>query len=270
MNPAPPGGTRLAGKTALVTGAGSGIGRRITQVFAAQGASVVAADVDKEAVEGLVHELQEGGGDARAVSFDVTSMEATGLAVREGVEWHGSIDVLVANAGISADGRAHEIDEATWSKAIAVNLTGTWHTMRAVLPHMMRQRRGVILSTASLTAIAGTPNTAVYSATKGGIVALTRQIATEYAPHGVRANSICPGSVMTPLWLEAYEARGEVHRDDPDGGIARVSRRYPLGRIGTVDDVAYLALYLASDEASWVTGLALPLDGGASSTAWQA
>lgn len=261
---------RLQGKSALITGAASGIGRGIAELFAANGALVTIADIDAGAAESVAEGIRSSGGTADAIQLDVTSGDSNEEAVAAAVSRFGSLDILIANAGISARGMAHEISEDHWDRALAINLTGAWKSMRAALPVMMAQGSGSIVSTASITGIAGTPDTAAYSATKAGLIGLTRQIATDYARYGIRANSVCPGSIVTPLWVQAYSQAGTIDADHLDEGKARVARRYPLGRVGTVDDVAQLVLFLASDEAGWMTGLAVPVDGGVGTTAWQA
>lgn len=261
---------RLQGKISLITGAASGIGRRIAEVFAEEGSTVVLADLDGAVAAGAAEDIVRQGGRASAATVDITSSESVESSVAEVLHHHGRLDVLVANAGISADGRAHEISEEHWNRVLAVNLTGTWHCFRSVLPAMMKQRGGSIVSTASITGMSGTPGTAAYSATKGGVIALTRQVATEYAQYGIRANAVCPGSIVTPLWLKAYSAKGMIDPDNPELGMAPIALRYPLRRVGTVEDVAMVTVFLASDESNWMTGLAIPVDGGATSTAWQA
>jgi NAD(P)-dependent dehydrogenase (short-subunit alcohol dehydrogenase family) len=231
----------------VVTGAASGLGRACAERFAEEGAHVVCVDIaDVEAVAKDVRGL--------GVAADVTdpsSMEAMAAAA---LAEFGTIDVLMANAGIAGEGRAHEIPLERWDRVLAVNLTGVFLSARAVLPVMMERGGGSIVATASVAGLAGTPNLPAYAASKGGVIALVRQLAVEYAGDGIRVNAIAPATVPTPLVETAYRERGIPME-------ARV-RRIPLGRLGTPGDVANLALFLASDESSWITGAVHPVDGG--------
>jgi NAD(P)-dependent dehydrogenase (short-subunit alcohol dehydrogenase family) len=254
---------RLAGRCAVITGAGSGIGRAASLRFAREGATVVAADVDGAAVATLAKEIAEDGGTAVGLRVDVTDGDSVTAMAAEAVRRFGRLDVLYANAGIDGSGRVHDTSESDWLRVMDVNLTGVWRSMRAVLPEMIRAGSGSIITQASTAAVVGVPGIAAYSAAKGGIVALTRQAAIDYGGMGIRVNAICPGTVVTPLVMRTLDARGLVAGGPvSEDVLARSARRYPLRRLGTVEEIAAAALFLASDEAAWVTGAVLPVDGG--------
>ena len=181
----------------------------------------------------------------------------------------GSIDAIYANAGVAGAGRAGEVTKADWDRAIAINLTGVWLSVRAVLPAMLEQSRGSIICQGSAAGVVGMPAIASYAAAKGGVIALVRQMAVDYGSHGIRANAICPGSVWTPL-----VARSFLRRDGSEVDETRVrsisAAHYPLGRLGEADEIASLALYLASDESGYTTGAVHMVDGGLSAAGWLA
>jgi NAD(P)-dependent dehydrogenase (short-subunit alcohol dehydrogenase family) len=174
--------------------------------------------------------------------------------------------VLLANAGVSGAGSATEIDFDAWNRTLRTNLTGVWLSAKAVLPQMVAQGGGSIVTQASISALVGVEKLAAYSATKGGIVALTRQMAVDYAADQVRVNAICPGMVLTPLARSTVAKRGDL-AGDPSAEDPLVAR-YPLGRLGTERDVANLALFLASEESGWITGSIHTVDGGLTARAW--
>ena len=259
---------RLHGRTALVTGAASGLGRATALRFAAEGATALCADRDGDGAEATARAARAAGGQAAALALDVTDLAAVEAAVADAAAAHGAVDVLFHAAGIVGEGTALTTTPETWERVLAVNLTGTWHAARAVLPGMVARRRGSIVLLASTAAIAGVPGIAAYAAAKGGVTALTRQMAVDYAADGVRVNAICPGTIPTPLVEEAWASRGRLARDDAASVAEQVARQYPLRRLGRPDDVAALAAFLASDEAQWVTGTAIPLEGGLTSAAF--
>jgi NAD(P)-dependent dehydrogenase (short-subunit alcohol dehydrogenase family) len=247
---------RLSDKTAFITGAGSGLGRAAAERFAEEGATVVAADIDGGAAEATVDRVEADGGEAAAHELDVTDSEAVRAAVDATAEEYG-LDVVVNNAGISHDrGRIGTIDDDARDRVIDVNINGVWNGCRAALPHLTEQGSGSIVNTASFAGITGVAGLSAYSLTKGAVVNLTHAIAAEAGPQGVRANAVCPAVTDTPL------ARGEREGEEWEQIKSRMAEQYPLRRLGRPEDIANAMLFLASDEADWVTGHALVVDGG--------
>lgn len=260
----PPFAGHLARRVAVVTGAGSGLGRGIAIRFADEGARVVCVDINEGAAEETARIVESTGGEVRVVAADVADVDEMENVAATTLEQFGAIDVLAANAGIPGPGTAGSTTPQTWERVIGVNLTGVWASARAVLPTMLERGRGAIVATASLGGLVGVPNIAPYAAAKGGVIALVRQMAADYSASGIRVNALCPGTTPTPLVMASYASSGGMGQqgDDAEARLASAAARYPLGRLGNVEDVAAAALFLASDEASWITGVALPVDGG--------
>jgi len=245
---------RLDGKVALITGGGTGIGGAIARLFAQEGAAVVITGRRKEMLDRVVSEIERGKGHARAVAGTVTDETHARSAVAQAVRTFGKLNILVNNAGIGAFGKAlHETDDATWDELLAINLTGVFRMTRAAVPEMLKAGGGAIVNISSIAGLVGIPLNAAYSATKGGLDALTRCLAIDYANQGIRCNAVCPGLVDTPMAAPLL--------NDPTRK-AQVLTAYPLGRPGTPDEVANLVLYLASEESAWVNGTIFPIDGG--------
>jgi NAD(P)-dependent dehydrogenase (short-subunit alcohol dehydrogenase family) len=249
-------GERLQNRVAIVTAAGSGIGRAIAQRFAAEGAHVVVNDRDGAAAEAVVDEIARAGGRASAFVADVSSSERVTAMVQQTAARHGRLDVLVNNAAAPAFGRVEEMPDELWRAVFAVTLDATFFGMRAAIPIMAAQGGGSIINTASAAGLNGVATFGAYGTAKAGVIALTKTAAIETAARKIRVNTICPGSIDTPP-LAAFV-------DSMPGGRAAFEKAIPARRIGLPEEIASVALFLASDESSYVTGAVLVADGGAS------
>ena len=245
--------TRLADRVALITGAASGIGRAIALLFAAEGASVVVADRNLAGAAETVDRISAVGGSALALEVDVAQAAAVSAMAEHALAAYGYVDILVNNAGLALGDDILRIDEPTWDLNLGVVLKGAFLCSKALLPAMIERRNGAIVNIASVNGLTGLGEEA-YSAAKAGVINLTRNMAVKYGSSGVRVNCVCPGTIRTPIWQSQLETDPQV--------FDRLSRWYPLGRVGDPDDVARAVLFLASDEASWITGVVLPVDGG--------
>lgn len=244
---------QLEGEIAVVTGGGSGIGRAIAQTFAAAGAQVVVADRHRDAAEAVADEITAAGGQAQANYVDVGDEQAV-ITLAKSVRLHeGRASILVNNAGLSQGDSVLDLDLATWDLNLRVVLTGAYLCCRAFLPGMLERRRGVILNISSVNGLTGLGEDA-YSAAKAGLNNLTQNLAVRYGPQGIRVNAIAPGTIRTPIWQSRVAEEPDV--------FERLARHYPLRRVGEADDVAKAALFLCSDDAAWITGIVLPVDGG--------
>jgi NAD(P)-dependent dehydrogenase (short-subunit alcohol dehydrogenase family) len=255
---------RLLDKTAVVTGAGSGIGAASARMFAAEGASVLCVDINGAAAEGTAQAIVAQGGKALAASADLARADQAEAMTNRALEAFGHIDVIYACAGIAGAGTAMDTPLEQWDRVIGVNLTSKWLSFRYALPSMVERGSGSIIVQASIGGIVGVPGIFPYAAAKGGCIAMVKQAAVEYGPKGIRVNAIAPGNVPTPLVIRSYEEGGGMTADAPDvaEGLRRAAERYPLRRLGKVEEVAHLATYVASDESSWTTGHVFVIDGG--------
>jgi meso-butanediol dehydrogenase / (S,S)-butanediol dehydrogenase / diacetyl reductase len=244
---------RFAGKVVIITGAGSGIGRVMAQRFAAEGAKVAVVDWHADRAEGTTREITEAGGKAAAIRTDVSAGSEVKAMVAEVVSRLGPVDVLVNNAAIADGDDVLEIDEPTWERDVSVVLKSVFLCSKAVLPSMIERRSGVIVNITSVNGMSALGNEA-YSAAKAGVINLTQGIAVRYGHHGIRCNAIAPGTIRTPIWQERVDRDPVVFQ--------RLVKWYPLGRVGEPDDIANAAMFLASDDASWITGTVLTVDGG--------
>jgi NAD(P)-dependent dehydrogenase (short-subunit alcohol dehydrogenase family) len=244
---------QLTGRVAFVTGGGSGIGRAICLRFAQEGATIVAVDLLLDRAEETIRLVQAAGGSGLALQANVADDAAVHHAVQQTLSAYSVIHVLVNNAAISQGNDILTIDEATWDLNLAVVLKSVFLITRAVLPSMLAQKRGAIVNISSVNGLTGIGEEP-YSAAKAGVINLTKNLAVHYGNQGVRANVICPGTIQTPIWAERV-------RQDPTI-FAKLAKWYPLGRVGLPEDVANAALFLASDQAAWITGAVLNVDGG--------
>jgi NAD(P)-dependent dehydrogenase (short-subunit alcohol dehydrogenase family) len=244
---------RLAQRVAIVTGAGSGIGQAIAELFAQEGAKVVIAEVDRAKAEITQQAIQQAGREAMVVETDVSREASVAAMVARSLERYGAIDILVNNAAIAAGNDVLGCDEATWDYNLAVGLKGTFLCARAVLPGMIAQKRGAIVNISSVNGLVALGEPA-YSASKAGIINLTKNMAVSYGQYQIRVNAICPGTVRTPVWKPMLEKDPHI--------FDRLAKWYPLGRVGEPGDIAKAALFLASDDAAWITGETLTVDGG--------
>jgi NAD(P)-dependent dehydrogenase (short-subunit alcohol dehydrogenase family) len=251
--------TRLAGQSALITGGGTGMGRAIALAFSREGASVTVAGRRIEKLREVVSEVEKQGGQALAVSCDVTQSKNAGRAVQESVARFGRLDVLVNNAGALHVSTVESISEEDWDRIMLVNLKGPFLMSRAALPALRKAGGGSIINIGSILGLIAMKGRAAYGASKGGVTMLTKAMALDYAHEKIRVNCICPSLVETELIRDLFGSGSE-------GEAVRRSRiaQIPLGRMGRPEDVADMAVFLASKESSWVTGVAIPLDGGLS------
>jgi NAD(P)-dependent dehydrogenase (short-subunit alcohol dehydrogenase family) len=249
---------RLADKITLITGSGSGIGKSTALRFAKEGAVVVVNDLNEENGKQTVQEINNQGGEAIFVQADVTDPEMVQQMVAAVIQTYGRIDVLFNNAGISNVGALHEVEPDAWDKIMSVNVKGVYLPSKYTLPFMMERQSGTIINMSSCAAEMGLAKRAAYSTTKGAVLALTKAMQVDYAPYNIRVNALLPGTIMTPF-VESYL---KSSYDNPEEAIGKIKTRQLSGELGTPEDVASAALFLASDESKFMMGSPLYVDGG--------
>ena len=251
--------SELENKVALVTGGSSGIGRAISEVFAAAGASVVILDLDEKAAEEAVSAISSSGGKAIFARCDVSDPGSVDSAIIAAKSAYGKIDILVNNAGIANIGTATTTNEADFDRVMKVNVKGVYLCLQAVLPELISGGGGVVLNMSSIAAITGLKDRFAYSASKGAVHTMTLSIAADYLKDKIRCNAICPARVHTPF-VDGYLAKN--YPDNRDEMFAKLSAVQPVGRMAKPEEIAKLALYLCSDDASYITGQTFNIDGG--------
>ncbi len=247
---------RLQDKVVIVTGAARGIGAAIARLFAQEGAYLGLIDIDQAALQPLFLELAAAGTDTIGATADIARRDEVEAAVQAVLKHFGRVDCLINNAGINVFADPLQMSDDDWRRCMAVNLEGAWLMIRAVLPGMLTARRGSVVNIASTHAFAIIPGCFPYPVAKHGLIGLTRSLAVEYAPQGIRINAVAPGYIETDKIKD--------WQDDPAAARARIEGLIPLRRIGSPEEVAYASLYLASDEAGFTTGSILTMDGGRS------
>lgn len=242
---------RLESKVAIITGGGSGIGREAALLFAKEGAKVVVADVNEKGGEETAAEIKKNGGDGFFAKLDVTNREQSRQVVKDSLGKYGRIDVLINNAGITQDALLSKMTEEQWERVIDVNLKGVFNCIQALVEVMVNQGSGAIINTSSIVGINGNIGQVNYAATKAGVIGVTKTLAKELGKKGIRVNAVAPGFIKTPMTSNV-----------PDKILETMKEKTPLRMLGEARDVAYAYLYLASDEARFVNGAVLCVDGG--------
>ena len=248
---------RLDNKTAIITGGGSGIGKAIATVFAQQGASVHILDMDEQGATNVVKEITEAGGKGKFYKCDV-SKQADVKQIVDGIAAGGAIDILINNAGIAHIGTADTTPEADFDRLVNVNVKGVYNCLHTVIPHM-KQNGGSILNMASIASLVGIPDRFAYSMTKGAVVGMTLSVAKDYLKYNIRCNCISPARVHTPF-VDGFLSKNYPGKEAEM--FEKLSKTQPIGRMGKPEEIGYLALYLCSNEASFITGCDYPIDGG--------
>jgi NAD(P)-dependent dehydrogenase (short-subunit alcohol dehydrogenase family) len=249
---------RLAGKVVLISGAASGIGAATARLFAAEGASLGLCDIDRDGLDAVVAEITETGGVALGVLADISAAEDVERWVARTAEAFGRVDALFSNAGVGGKGTVVELDEIAFYRTLAVNLGGAFLSSKYAIPHMASAGGGAVVFTASELALVGSRRNVAYTASKAALIGLARSMALDHAPQGIRVNVLCPGAVETPMLRRSID----LHEDSA-GYESLIINEIALQRVGRAEEIAKAALFLVSDESSFVTGTTLVADGGA-------
>ncbi|MDE2686996.1 MAG: SDR family oxidoreductase [Chloroflexota bacterium] len=249
---------RLEGKAAIITGGASGIGRAICELFAEEGARLTIADIDVEGGEQTLASVRVAGGEAQFIATDVSKEADVQAMVQAAADAYGAVNILVNDAAAFVFGEVQDISDADWARVFGVNVVGQAYCVKHVLPHMQAAGGGAIVNLASVSGFIAQPGFIPYNASKGAVMQLTRCLAMDLAPHNIRVNAVCPGSVLTP----ATERHRQFVGADPEEFLAEAGASNFMKRVAGPREIAYGALFLASDEASFVTGTPLVMDGG--------
>jgi dihydroanticapsin dehydrogenase len=248
---------RVKGKVAIVTGAASGIGEASALRLAEEGATVLCADINGSEAEATAELIRQSGGSAKSATIDISNDKQCELLITTVVTEFGSVDILVNNAGVNLPGVFHEVSNETIDRTLNVNVKGAMYLSRAAIPHMLKAGQGSIVNMSSVNGLVSEPFLTTYSASKGAVVMLTKGIALDYAKNGIRCNAICPGWVDTPINYAHADLLGGLDHVYSNIGVFQ-----PIGRPGTPREIAHLVLFLASDEASFITGANISAYGG--------
>ncbi|HEX8680712.1 MAG TPA: SDR family oxidoreductase [Ardenticatenaceae bacterium] len=248
---------KLEQRVAVITGAGSGIGRAMSLLFAREGARILAADLNGGAAEETTAIITDAGGTCHPFAVDASQPEQVRAMIEQALATYGRVDILCNNAGIGSTTDVVECEPDEWDRVMTVNVKSVYLGCKYAIPHMLERGSGVIINTASVAGMVGIVKRASYCASKGAVIALTRQVAVEYVTRGIRVNCLCPGTVDSP-WVERLLQQA----DDRVAARQALEARQPMGRLGTPEEVAAAALYLASDDAAFITGTGLVIDGG--------